>query len=59
MSTHIDSLSSLIHDLLAERDYQRRAGASTAELEQMGLAINQLQVSRSLLVAYQRYGYAA
>jgi hypothetical protein len=59
MNTTIDDISTLIHDLLAERDYQGRNGASPAELEQMQLAIDQLQVSRALMVAYAQYGLAA
>jgi hypothetical protein len=58
MNSHVDNISTLIHDLLAERDYQSRTGASAAELEQMQLAIGQLQLSRALMVAYLRHGLA-
>lgn len=56
MNTTIENLTTLIHDLLGERDYQRHAGAS--ELEQMELAIGQLQLSRAVMVAYRRHGLA-
>lgn len=58
MNTTIDNLTTLIHDLLGEHDYQRHAGAGAAELEQMQLAIGHFLLSRALMVAYARDGLA-
>lgn len=56
MNTAIDNFSARIHQLLSERDYLRRTGAGTGELDQVQVEIGQLQLSRAVAVAYLRYG---